>query len=703
MPPYTLPTLLLGLACTETGIVHEVECTNLYVDNDGDGYGAGEAECVKTSSLDSGLSGYSTNNLDCDDYDENVTLPSTWYADNDEDGYGNIEDIVTACLQPSGYTPDNTDCDDTNYDVNPTALEYCNEIDDDCDELIDEEAVDAPTWYRDYDADNYGNPNAYITSCDQPEGYLEDNTDCEDDNFNVNPGVEEICNGIDDNCDDIIDEDGLDFYLDRDGDGYGDPATKINSCEELSGYILNGEDCDDTDYDVNPAAEEVCNDYIDNDCDGTIDILDEDICLSAADATFLGENNSSQAGFTVAGAGDTNGDGYDEVLIFSSGDSAAYLHNGPASGTIYLSSADAKLEGLYGNISFVNKNLAGLGDTNGDTLDDIVLGSYDKDTVFILHGPITSLDLASNADANITGSNSFGRTVAAARDLDGDSYNDLLVGAPGSGNSTGSLHGFLAPFSGSLTTEDAYLTIDGNSGNDSLGWSADGIDFDGDGNPDLALGTPFMDTNGTESGSVHLLLGPVSGNPSLGDADAEYWGENSFNDAGRSVSGSGDTDGDGKDDLLVGAPTEDTGDYNAGAAYLILGGSASDDTLANADTKMTASIPSGYLGTSVKIIGDVDNDGNDDILVAGYAGESWGRESGATFLMYGPLSSGTIDLETDADEKIIAENTDDRSGNSVDGLDYDGDGKTDLLIGVPRDDENGSNAGAAHVILGSGL
>ncbi|MEA3325288.1 MAG: putative metal-binding motif-containing protein, partial [Euryarchaeota archaeon] len=140
----------------------------------------------------SGMSAYNnTNTIEVTPED----VMTTYYGDADGDGYGDPENTTDAYSAPTGYVTDNTDCDDTNADVNPGATEVCNGIDDNCDGQIDEGVM--TTYYGDADGDGYGDPENATEACSAPDGYVTDNTDCDDTNADVNPGATEVCgNGI---------------------------------------------------------------------------------------------------------------------------------------------------------------------------------------------------------------------------------------------------------------------------------------------------------------------------------------------------------------------------------------------------------------------------------------------------------------------------------------------------------------------------
>ena len=168
------------------------------------------------------------------------------------------------------------DCDDASAAVHPAATEVCDGLDNDCDGTVDgATATDAVTYYRDFDGDGYGNASSTSRGCSAPSGYVLDTTDCNDANAAINPAASEICNSVDDNCDGVIDPatsaDAKTWYLDADGDGYGDPTHTIASCSAPAGYASAGTDCNDTTASISPAAAEVCNGLDDN-CDGFVDV-----------------------------------------------------------------------------------------------------------------------------------------------------------------------------------------------------------------------------------------------------------------------------------------------------------------------------------------------------------------------------------------------------------------------------------------------
>ncbi|MEE2750613.1 MAG: putative metal-binding motif-containing protein, partial [Myxococcota bacterium] len=202
--------------------------------------------------------------------------------------------IFTACATkgedtgPYDYDGDGhvtgVDCDDDNATVHPNATEVCNNIDDDCDGLIDDSdpsVADAGTFYGDSDLDGFGGNILVVESCEQPDGYTDNQQDCNDLDELSYPGAEELCDGADNDCDDVVDEpDAVDaptWYADADGDGYGTEEDSTIACSTPHGYAAISGDCNDEDPAFHPGAAEVdCTDETDYNCDGSVGFADAD-------------------------------------------------------------------------------------------------------------------------------------------------------------------------------------------------------------------------------------------------------------------------------------------------------------------------------------------------------------------------------------------------------------------------------------------
>ncbi|MCB9741039.1 MAG: putative metal-binding motif-containing protein [Alphaproteobacteria bacterium] len=243
-------------------------------DEDGDGYDV-ETDCDDTDPAVNPEAEELCDGVDndCDgDVDGGAADASEWFADADGDGYGDPGIGQLACEAPDGYVADSTDCDDANVETYPGAAERCEELDNDCDAIVDEDVLSV--WYADADGDLYGDAASVAETCDPPDGYVADATDCDDTQGAINPAAEELCDGVDNDCDTVVDEpdasDAATWYQDSDGDGYGDVDFSTAACEQPTGYVADSDDCDDTAAAVNPGATEVCN-SIDDDCDGTVD------------------------------------------------------------------------------------------------------------------------------------------------------------------------------------------------------------------------------------------------------------------------------------------------------------------------------------------------------------------------------------------------------------------------------------------------
>ncbi len=194
----------------------------LYADNDGDGFGAG-------SPVACGV----TNNTDCNDNNANVH-PITYYKDNDLDGFGDLNNTITACSSkpPAGYVANHADCNDNDATMHKPI-----------------------TYYKDNDHDGFGDLNNTITACSStpPAGYVVNHGDCNDNDATAHKPVT--------------------YYKDNDLDGFGDLNNTITACSSTppAGYVANNRDCDDNSATVHPGAPEICGNGIDDNCNGQID------------------------------------------------------------------------------------------------------------------------------------------------------------------------------------------------------------------------------------------------------------------------------------------------------------------------------------------------------------------------------------------------------------------------------------------------
>ncbi|MFZ5482309.1 MAG: MopE-related protein [Myxococcota bacterium] len=248
-----------------------------YADEDEDGWAAC-AECDDGNARIRPDANEACNAAD-DDCDGEIDEPGAdgaevWYWDLDDDGYGDPQASIEVCEPPDALVRDATDCDDADAKRHPGNDETCDGVDEDCDGGIDEDAVDAPTWYADADGDGWGTADAPLASCDAPAGYDDEWIDCDDGDKDAWPGADETCDGDDDDCDGLADEaDAVDatvWFADLDGDGFGDPASPALSCDAPAGHVPNADDCDDADGAVSPLGAESCN-GVDDDCDGDVD------------------------------------------------------------------------------------------------------------------------------------------------------------------------------------------------------------------------------------------------------------------------------------------------------------------------------------------------------------------------------------------------------------------------------------------------
>ncbi len=301
------------------------DASTWYLDYDSDGYGgaavtttacaapafhvAGSTDCDDTNASihPDALEECDGLDNDCDtlvdDDDPSVAFAPLWYADTDGDGYGDANTNTPACDAPTGFVADTTDCDDTTSSTNPGAVETCDGVDNNCDVLVDNDAIDTATWYLDYDQDGYGGDQVTTVACSPPSFYVATTGDCDDTNAAAWPGASEVCDGADNDCNGFTDDDDPNvvdpstWYLDYDQDGYGGSLVSTIACTAPSFYVADSSDCDDTEATAYPGAPETCS-GVDNNCDGLItsgwqDDSDSDGVSNCEDSTLYAQDFTS--------------------------------------------------------------------------------------------------------------------------------------------------------------------------------------------------------------------------------------------------------------------------------------------------------------------------------------------------------------------------------------------------------------------------
>lgn len=255
-----------------------VDALTWYADNDEDGYGD---PLVSTAACFNPPTGYVADNTDCDDSLDNINPETIWYEDADGDGFGAVVATQQCEAPTSSHILVSGDCNDAAANAYPGASEYCDGVDNNCNGMLDEStALDATLWYEDVDGDGHAGSSNTTESCSQPTGYYASITDCNDVDSSIYPGASEVCDGSDNDCDGITDENVTNtYYLDNDGDGYGYAQSTIEACSMPSGYVTNTADCNDNSSAINPNATEVC-DGIDNNCNGNSDDADSSLDMS---------------------------------------------------------------------------------------------------------------------------------------------------------------------------------------------------------------------------------------------------------------------------------------------------------------------------------------------------------------------------------------------------------------------------------------
>lgn len=415
---------------------------------------------------------------------------------------------------------------------------------------------------------------------------------------------------------------------------------------------------------------------------------------------LVGEADGDRAGFSVAGAGDVNGDGIDDLVIGAPNASP----NGNRSGRSY-----------------------------------VVFGTTEG---FASPFDLRRLDGANGFKIDGEAGDRSGAAVSGAGDVNGDGVDDLIIGAPQntSGNETpgrsyvvfGSTEGFASPFQLSTLDGAHGFRIDGENAFDRAGFSVGAAgDVDNDGVDDLIIGAPFHSPDEFTrafAGRSYIVFGRTDGFPGTvqlfalnGFRGFKIDGVAEFDFSGHSVSAAGDFNADGIDDLIVGSDPDPANAVDTdGKAYVVFGRDTSSQLfpeivlLADLDgsdgVKLVDRQDGNGLGHSVGGAGDVNGDGIDDVIV-GAPNRRFGTDFGvgAGFLVFGrnaiaepfPASIQVTRLDGSDGVELFGERAGDNSGFSV-GLagDVNGDGVSDLIVGAPRADPNDSSSGRSHVVFG---
>ena len=639
---------------------------------------------------------------DIDDADSSLTGATTWFADSDTDTFGDSNTTQNTCIQPAGFVTDNTDCDDTDGAINPSATEVCDSVDNDCDNDIDDadsSVTGTSTFFTDGDNDGFGGSST-VEACSQPVGTFTTTTDCDDSDGAVNPGATEVCDGIDNDCDNDIDDAdaGVDlgsattWFADSDTDTFGDSGTSSVSCSQPAGFVTDNTDCDDTDGAINPSATEVC-DSVDNDCDNDIDDADSSV---TGTSTFFtdGDNDGFGGSSTVEACSQPVGT---FTTTTDCDDSDGAVNPGATEVCDGIDNdCDTDIdEGTGGNTFFQDSDNDGFGDSNTTT-----------DACSAPAGFVTD-----NTDCDDTdGSVNPNATEICLDGIDSDCDNTDSLGS----------------CTGTVANDD--FTITGVSAGDRLGQALSyGGNITGSSTPDFVLGSRW---NGSENGAVYVFAGSnsLSGAASASSADVTITGTGSER-FGFSVAGgtsmlggiNADFNGDGNDDLLVGAPNADVGGSAIGSAYVFYGPLTADTTSASASAVFTgqfgqdASTPSNHnavnTGYAVAFVGDINNDGIGDIAIGDPSKKNSGSTNGEAYLIFGradTFDGGGAQLTSEYEgvtslneaswraqlgREILSDGTGrEQMGAAIDAIgDVNGDGIDDLAVGAYRWDQSSSN------------
>ncbi|MFN3255495.1 MAG: LamG-like jellyroll fold domain-containing protein [Ilumatobacter sp.] len=489
--------------------------------------------------------------------------------------------------------------------------------------------------------------------------------------------------------------------------------------------LWNCEEDANTDADGDPGT----NPEPDTDGDGTPNYLDAD---DDGDGTPTASENADPNGDgDPRDALDSDWDGQPDWLDVEAGPSTT-----PIADEQKISDLAGGLAATLDDSDFFGASVTGVGDLDGDGTNDIVVGAnFDDDggtnrgAIHILHlnpdGTVKAeqkiSDLAGGLAATLDDSDYFGASVTGVGDLDGDGTDDIVVGAnfdDDGGTNRGAIHILHLNPDGTVKAEQKISDLAGGltatlDDYDYFGASVTGVgDLDGDGTNDIVVGANFDDDGGTNRGAIHILHlnpdGTVKAEQKISDLEGGLTATlDDYDYFGASVTGVGDLDGDGTNDIVVGANFDDDGGTNRGAIHILHlnpdGTVKAEQKISDLEGGLTATLDdSDYFGASVTGVGDLDGDGTDDIAVAAHFDDDGGTNRGAIHILH-LNPDGTVKAEqkiSDLEGGLTATLDDnDYFGASVTGIgDLDGDGTNDIVVGADLDDDGGPDRGAVYIL-----
>lgn len=395
---------------------------------------------------------------------------------------------------------------------------------------------------------------------------------------------------------------------------------------------------------------------------------------NTADFIITGDNSKHNLGNNASSAGDINNDGFDDVIVGAtineSSNSIMYIYYG---GNIMDENPDYVL--TKGDNEEWNVHFSNAGDVNNDGFDDLIAGMFFKandqtGAAFIYYGgPIWD----SIEDVNMRGegtNNEFGYSVSDAGDVNGDGYDDVIIGTPFYAEHTGRAYLY---YGGGSIDNSVDLTFTGTAVYNNFGVSVSGAgDVNNDGFDDVIISD---DNLGWGSACIYYGGINVDNNADVIITNVEF-GFGSRNP----VSGAGDVNGDGFDDIIIGATTSDI--WESGKAFIFFGATNMDNI---ADLILVSEGTEDHFGFSVSGAGDVNNDGFDDIIVgADYENSDKGR----VYIYYGGSEMNKV-----ADVIITEDGLDYYFGYSVSSAgDVNKDGFDDVIIGAKNYTDNMNKA-----------